>query len=226
MSEAKQNPGKNYVKYFSKNQDTKIIFRRDQMTKRSSFDSSIKTSNYTPVIFSRLTSNNAANPIKNNSQNDSSKSAINSNAEKKNLVPDIQQVLLKNPSVNNETDNILKFEGRKKNRLLVKRGVANISLLLVDIALIYTKDKLVYVIDHYSKKYSIDKTLTELEEELDHSIFFRANRQYIVNLNFIKSFKAYKKVKLLVDINVPELEERIIISQHVALAFKKWMNDA
>lgn len=161
-----------------------------------------------------------------NTQNDLPKSGRKNYYEEKNLTADTMQVLLKNSPVNNETVNILKFEGRKKNRLLVKRGVANIPLLLIDIALIYTRDKLVFVIDRHSKKYSIDKTLTELEEKLDHSIFFRANRQYIVNLNYIKSFKAYKKVNLLVDINVPELEERIIISQHVALAFKKWMNDA
>ena len=62
-------------------------------------------------------------------------------------------------------------EKRKKSRLLVKRGVANIALLLIDIAVIYTKNKLVYVIDRDSKKYSIDKTLTELEEKLDDTIF-------------------------------------------------------
>jgi len=117
-------------------------------------------------------------------------------------------------------------EKRKKSRLLVKRGVANIALLLLDIAAIYTKNKLVYVIDKDSKNYSIDKTLTELEEKLDDTVFFRANRQYIINIYFIRSFKAYQKVKLLVDIDIPELEEPVIISQQVAPAFKKWMEEA
>lgn len=117
-------------------------------------------------------------------------------------------------------------EKRKKCRLLVKRGVANIALLLIDIAVIYTKNKLVYVIDRNSKKYSIDKTLTELEENLDYTIFFRANRQYIININFVRSFKSYKKVKLLVDMDIPELEEPVIISQHIAPAFRKWMEEA
>jgi len=104
--------------------------------------------------------------------------------------------------------------------------VANIALLLLDIAAIYTKNKLVYVIDKDSKNYSIDKTLTELEEKLDDTVFFRANRQYIINIYFIRSFKAYQKVKLLVDIDIPELEEPVIISQQVAPAFKKWMEEA
>jgi DNA-binding LytR/AlgR family response regulator len=83
----------------------------------------------------------------------------------------------------------------------------------------------VYVIDRESKKYMADKSLAELENELDHSIFFRANRQFIVNFNFIKSFKSYQKVKLLVTMDVPDFEKSVIISQQISPAFKKWMND-
>lgn len=136
-----------------------------------------------------------------------------------------QQILLNN-SYNKQADNFSRIEGRKRTRLLVKRGVANISLMLTDIAAIYTKNKLVYVINRDSKKYLIDQSLSELEASLDHSIFFWANRQYIININFVKSFQAYKKVKLLVDINIPELEYPVIISQQASPAFKKWMNDA
>ncbi len=138
----------------------------------------------------------------------------------------LETLLLTNRDINKQTGDIFKFEKRKKTRLLVKRGVTNIAKLLDDIAAIYTKNKLVYVIDRDSKKYSIDNSLSELEEELDKSTFFRANRQYIININFVKSFKAYKRVKLLVDINIPKLEYPVIISQHVAPAFKKWMEEA
>ena len=138
----------------------------------------------------------------------------------------LETLLFKNATTNRQPGNFFQFEKRKKTRLLVRRGVANIVLLLNDVAAMYTTNKLVYVIDRDSKKYSIDKTLTELEEELDPTIFFRANRQYIININFVKSFKAYRKVKLMVDINIPEPEYRVCISQHVAPSFKKWMNDA
>jgi DNA-binding LytR/AlgR family response regulator len=66
----------------------------------------------------------------------------------------------------------------------------------------------------------------ELEEQLDEDIFFRANRQYIININFVKSFRPFERVKLLVELNITGFEEDVIISQHVAPAFKKWMNDA
>jgi DNA-binding LytR/AlgR family response regulator len=110
--------------------------------------------------------------------------------------------------------------------LLVKKGLENIAVRLEDIALIYTQNKLVYVIDRYSKKYVSDRTLTELEDELDKTIFFRVNRQYIVNINYVRSFKPHEKVKLLIDITIPEINHSIVISQETAPAFRKWMHDA
>jgi two-component system, LytTR family, response regulator len=115
---------------------------------------------------------------------------------------------------------------RKKTRLIVKKGLENISLRLEDIVLFFTENKIVYVVDKWSKKYLVDKNLGELEEDLDDSIFFRANRQYIININYIKGFKSYEKVKLQVDLVIPELNYCIIISQETAPAFRKWMHEA
>ena len=124
-------------------------------------------------------------------------------------------------------DNLLtQFNSKKKTRLLVRKGLENISLRLDEIALFYTENKIVYVVDQSGKKYLADKNLTDLEDELDENTFFRANRQYIVNINFVKGFKAYEKVKLLVDLNVPETNHCIIISQETAPAFRKWMYEA
>ncbi|MGC4037263.1 MAG: LytTR family DNA-binding domain-containing protein [Chitinophagaceae bacterium] len=130
-------------------------------------------------------------------------------------------------SGNKRMDNLLtQFSSKKKTRLLVRKGLENISLRLDEIALFYTENKIVYVIDHSGKKYLADKNLTDLETELDDTMFFRANRQYIVNINFVKGFKAYEKVKLLVDLTIPEITHNIIISQETAPAFRKWMYEA
>lgn len=130
-------------------------------------------------------------------------------------------------SGNKRMDSLInQFGGKKKTRLLVRKGLENISLRLDEIALFYTENKIVYVVDHTGRKYLADKNLTDLEEELDDSMFFRANRQYIVNINFVKGFKAYEKVKLLVDLTLQEINHCIIISQETAPAFRKWMYEA
>ena len=114
---------------------------------------------------------------------------------------------------------------RQKSRLLVKKGLEHILLRIEDVILFYTENKVVFVIDRFSKKYILDKTLTELETELDDKSFFRANRQYIVNLNYVKGFKPFEKVKLLIDLNVPEICHSIVVSQETAQSFRKWMRE-
>src|SRR5215203_73600 len=88
------------------------------------------------------------------------------------------------------------FNQQKKKRLLVKKGLENISLLLEDVVLFFTENKIVYVIDKTGRKYLVDKNLSDLEADLDNKTFFRVNRQYIINLHYIRSFKAYERVKL------------------------------
>jgi len=115
---------------------------------------------------------------------------------------------------------------RHKSRLLVKKGLEHILLRVEDVILFYTENKIVFVIDRFSKKYILDKTLTELETELDDKMFFRANRQYLVNLNYVKGFKPFEKVKLLIDLSVPDVTHLIIISQETAQSFRRWVRDA
>ena len=125
---------------------------------------------------------------------------------------------------NRALNNLLQtLNTKKKTRLLVKKGIENISLRIEEVAFFYTENKVVYVIDKSGKKYIIDKTLNELEETLDKKVFFRANRQYIVNLSFVKSYRPYEKVKLQLDLVVPDVNHFIIISQLTATDFRKWI---
>ena len=108
--------------------------------------------------------------------------------------------------------------------MLVRKGIENIILKTSDIVIIYTENKLVYVIDKDGRKFIADKNLSDLNEELDPGIFFRVNRQYIVNIGFVKSYKAYEKVKLQIDLTMPELHHQIIVSQEMAPCFRKWIS--
>jgi DNA-binding LytR/AlgR family response regulator len=119
---------------------------------------------------------------------------------------------------------IRSFRQQFKTRLLVRKGIENIPLPIKDIVIIYTENKLVYVLDKDGKKYIADKHLGELEQELDDTIFFRVNRQYIVNIGFVKSYRTYEKVKLQVDLTMPVLHHQIIISQEMASCFRKWIS--
>jgi DNA-binding LytR/AlgR family response regulator len=118
------------------------------------------------------------------------------------------------------------FDQQKKTRLLVKKGLENISLLLEDVVLFFTENKIVYVIDKTGRKYLIDKNLSDLEVELDNKTFFRVNRQYIININYIRSFKAYERVKLQIELTVTDLNYFIVVSQETAPLFRKWISES
>jgi len=129
---------------------------------------------------------------------------------------------------NGLTKMMLFSENQRRTRLIVKKGPENISLLLKNIAFFYTKNKIAYAIDDAGKKYIAEGNLSSLELELDNRFFFRANRQYIININHVRSFRIYEKVKVKVDMNPTELSDEyfIIISQETVPEFKKWIYTA
>ena len=115
---------------------------------------------------------------------------------------------------------------KRKTRLLVQKGLEHIVLKLDDIVLFYTENKIIYVIDRSEKKYIVDSNLMALEDELDEMTFFRVNRQHLVNINFIKSFRAYEKVKIKIELTIAESNHCIIVSQETAPQFRKWIHEA
>lgn len=109
-----------------------------------------------------------------------------------------------------------------KKRFLVKRGVDYVSLKTEDIAYFYAAHKLVCMVDAKSNKFILDRSLSDIEKEIDPSQFYRVNRKYLVNLNAIKRIKAHSKSKLLLEV-APLVSDEIIISQENVTAFKEWM---
>ena len=112
---------------------------------------------------------------------------------------------------------------KKRTRLIVKNDNENVVLLLMDIALLYVENRIVFVTDKFSRKYYFNTSLSEVEKDLDETIFFRANRQVIVNINFIKGFTTLECKKIKVILTLPCVEPAVIISQETAPLFKKWL---
>jgi len=114
---------------------------------------------------------------------------------------------------------------RKKTRIIVKRGEENVALRVEDVAFIYREGTLVIVMDMDLKKYLCAKNLMQLENELDDKMFFRVNRKYLVNINSIKSYRSFEKVKLEVNLCFQNINHQIIVSQETAPLFKKWISE-
>jgi DNA-binding LytR/AlgR family response regulator len=224
---AKLHSVKESIAYFSEKPDADLIFSDVLLADGLSFDIFEQTSVVLPVIFITGYDKYILRAFETNGIDYLLKPLDQKDIEKSIAKYRDLRSHFTNNRMNMPLQNLEDFlKRRKKTRLMVKSGCEHIPILLENIVLLYSNDKVVYVVDGFSKKYLSDKTLTELEEELDRDTFFRANRQYIINIGFIKCFKPCQQVKLQLEINVADLDHSIIISQETAPKFRKWMQDA
>ena len=119
-----------------------------------------------------------------------------------------------------------KNQKHERSRMIVRDGKENIALPINDIVLIHTQHRHVYLADQHGNEYTTDKTLSEIETGLDKESFFRVNRRCIVNINYVHGFKTFERVKLLVELSVPNLKQSVIVSQELARQFREWMYNA
>jgi DNA-binding LytR/AlgR family response regulator len=117
----------------------------------------------------------------------------------------------------------LNHHDRKRSRILVRKGVEFQAVRIEDAGYFFTEHKLIFLVDKENRKYMAEKSnLSELEDELDRTVFYRANRKYIINANYIKRFKPLERSKISVELTLP-VNEEIIISQENSASFKKWI---
>ncbi|MEZ4991734.1 MAG: LytTR family DNA-binding domain-containing protein [Saprospiraceae bacterium] len=84
------------------------------------------------------------------------------------------------------------------------------------------RDGINYLYTFNGDRYVLDyNTLEEVEELLDPRMFYRANRQCIVNIEAIRSIRPHENQKLTLHLKAPE-KKTIDISREKAPAFKKW----
>lgn len=95
---------------------------------------------------------------------------------------------------------------------------------MTDVAYFFTEHKITFLVTRQEKKFILDQNLKELEEELDPQQFYRANRKYLVNVDCIKSYKTFDKVKLVLELTIA-VNEEIIISQENNTTFKNWISE-
>lgn len=109
-----------------------------------------------------------------------------------------------------------------KERFLVNKGDELIIISTIDIAYFY-KDNNTYLISKNGDKHPVNFTLDELVNLLDPSVFYRANRQIIVNINAIGKITLWFKGKLKLRL-IPEFDDTVLISREKTSDFKSWMD--
>jgi len=71
-------------------------------------------------------------------------------------------------------------------KLTVKNGTKTTLVSLSELAYFYSKNKIVYLVKTSSERMATNFTLNQLETQLDNTVFFRANRQFLLFLATIQ----------------------------------------
>lgn len=109
-----------------------------------------------------------------------------------------------------------------KTALLVNEKEKIIPVQVKDIACIYLDNTILQITTLQNKKYFITATMDETERLLDPAVFYRANRQYLINKAAIANAERYFARKLVVKLVVPT-EEQIVVSKAKAGDFLQWL---
>ncbi len=118
---------------------------------------------------------------------------------------------------------IMKTQGGYRKRFLISKRESFFKLKVEDIAYFYFDARVTFAVSYDGRQHILSQSLDKLEEELDPEMFFRTNRQTIVNVDAVEKFETYFSGKLIVKL-VNNLNDKIMISRAKAGAFKDWLN--
>ena len=125
-----------------------------------------------------------------------------------------------NPILNVVSESI---KPRYRSRFLINKGNAYVVLPVEEVAYFYVNEEIIYAVGFDMTENHIDSNMKTLEEELNPNIFFRVNRQFIVNIHSINCFENYFNGKLIVK-TTPQSKAQMVVSRIKAKDFKEWID--
>lgn len=111
---------------------------------------------------------------------------------------------------------------KRMKRLMLRYGS---KIKMVDpgeLAYVISRDKISYLTLFSGDTVPSDFTLEELENSLDPNLFFRVNRQMLVNLEAVEDLTVFSKSRLKVSLR-PASDEEVLVSAERTPGFKAWL---
>ncbi len=108
-----------------------------------------------------------------------------------------------------------------KRRVLLIHDGMYVPVCVDNIAYIYTSERIQKVVGTDGTEYALPSTIKDIEKKLVPGMFFRINRQYLVNVEAVVKICKTNDYRLIVSIT--HCDEEIIVSRERALAFRKWI---
>lgn len=120
-------------------------------------------------------------------------------------------------------DSLQKNRFRYRERFLLPYRDGYKTIRVSDINHIETERKIVYIHLNNGTSEVVNLSMDELEQQLNPNYFFRANRQYIINIDHILFIANYFNGKLIVRLKA-YTNKKIHVSKEKSKQLKKWID--
>ena len=117
---------------------------------------------------------------------------------------------------------LIKGKSDFQKRLLIRFGDTIKAIEISEVAYFYTENKINYLYTFDKKSYPIDQNLDQIESIVDPLVFFRINRQFIVNIKAIRKMVSYSKSRVKLELEPPTSIETIVSTER-SPNFKNWL---
>jgi DNA-binding LytR/AlgR family response regulator len=126
-------------------------------------------------------------------------------------------------NINKLLETIESRNDRYKKRFVV--SIANKIKIVEtnDVAFFYSKEKNTFLCTSDNRHYPLDFSLDHIEEMLNPELFFRVNRQFIVQLKSISKIDILSKSRIKLQTN-PSSTEEIMVSSARTSEFRQWLD--
>lgn len=207
------------IEWFSENQHPDLIFSDIVLGDGLSFDIFEKVPTKSFIIYTTAFDQYTLKAFKLNSIDYLLKPIMEEDL--KNAIEKYKSFLpTASPPNSHEIKDLIKNDKQQLSRILVKIGY-NLKIVQTDeVSCFFSENKIVYL-QTKERTFPTDFTLDELQEVLDEKKFFRVNRQFILNSDYIKNIHTspYYKVELHF-----QPEEEITVSRDRVKDFKDWLS--
>jgi DNA-binding LytR/AlgR family response regulator len=208
-------------------QETDLVLADIQLSDGISFDIFANRQLDCPVIFTTAFDEYAIRAFKVNSVDYLLKPIVKMELQK--AFQKYHQLRSKysNESYIRQMQNLLSdFQGSKnyKERFVVHQG-RSITWIQQQEVLAFSKEEIVFLVHVNGRKYITDyRSLDEVEDVLHPGLFYRANRQWIIQRSQVDSVKSDETGRILVRMK-SERPAVIAVSKEKAASFRKWLED-
>lgn len=213
------------IDFFKENKDYDLVFMDIHLADGNSFEIVKEVEPSAPIIFTTAYDQYAIKAFKLNSIDYLLKPVRE--AELKNAILKFKDKHIQTPMQQIEALMSIINAPKKKfrNSFLVQKKETFIPIASEDFAFFFIQDGVVRGTTKDNQTFSFNEKLEDLEDSLNPEMFFRANRQYLIQRSAIKSLQVYFNGRLLINLQ-PHAKDQIVVSKTNAAKLKSWLNDA